>query len=68
MNVGKKSILSKKEQRILNKILQTRINCRWYLRESKGREFCAHPHHTRYVSNFATWGLCKGVCEDFETK
>ena len=64
----KHSNLSKKEQRILNKMLQTRMNCRWYVSQGRRGEFCTHPNHTRHMSNYAVWGLCNGVCGDFEAK
>ena len=65
MNVGKKNILSKKEQRILNKILQDKRNCKYYLTDGVG-DFCYHPKRQRRKNNYLMWGTCKKVCRFFE--
>lgn len=64
----KHSKLNKREKRILNKMLQDRRNCKWYIPERTRGEFCFHLKHNRNLAGYRTWGLCKGVCKDFEPK
>jgi len=60
--------MKKEEKQILNKLIQDRRNCTWYVGQGKRGEFCVQPHHHRNFSGYLTWGLCEGTCNDFELK